>query len=610
MAPRSGLPASECRPSDAADGGAASLTRLKQVPYYSSKPGRDPAVNLNQRVYFPGHEGNDEELVECRHLAVAWLLQHEVGSGKPDYRAFASEGAIARNVPRSVQGIYDTLAAAQTDLYLLEGRDWGSFAAERFREMEHNGVDAMRMLVEASMHSMAAEFKIKREPGRPPQYVQTVYDPNATVTHKRAATDDLRNVQEGSIKTFLKDEDLFLAYFGGLSTLFLVRAIPEGGLTGLPEAPPGGPVDRRTANELPPLNEMLMYYLLADGFGGSLRDVKPTILQMAKDSQESAGALLLACNVDEDSGLYAAVSQRMADATSAFCDIVRDCALSAELKLDLLSGQDATGVPALFIGMQQGCTEAVRALINGIIDSDLDMRQRAKLLVATAPNGVPALSIAMEKGRHGPVSALVDGLERSDLPSLPVAALLHGRDPDGMPALSVGMQEGHAEAVRTLAQGIASSTKLAAAHKHQLLAARDPLGRPALSVGVLSEQPRSIAALVDVVAGSDLPQGAKRDLLLARDANGASALAAAVHSDRGESVRAYAEAVLSSQLPASAKVELLLAEQQGMTAYRSALARGSDSAAAALREAVSHSSLSPEEQARVLDDAPRRRRVG
>ncbi|MBW8831499.1 MAG: ShET2/EspL2 family type III secretion system effector toxin [Burkholderiales bacterium] len=609
MAPRSGSPARAPSRSDAADR-AGAVTDLKRVPYYSSKPGRDPEVKLNQLAYFPGHEGNDAELIECRHLAVAWLRQHEVNPCKPDYRAFESKKAIARNVPRSEQVAYDTLVAAQTDLHIVKPGDWGRFAGERFREMERNGADVMRMLVESTMHTMAAEFKIKRKPGQPPQYVQKVYDPNSTLTHKRASTHDLGNVQERKIKDFLKHEDLSLVYFG--SKALLVRAIPEGGLTNLPDVPPGGPVGRRTANGLPPLDETVMYFLLADGFGGSLRDLKPSILQLARVSEEGATELLAAYNIDEDTGLYAAVTKGMADATSAFCDIVRDCTLSDELKVELLAGQAGDGVPALHTGMQEGHAEAVRALIGGIIDSGLDVVRRAKLLIATDLTGEPALSVAMRMGQHQSVSALVDGLERSDFPSPVVAALLQGPRPDRTlaPALALGMREGREDAVRMLMEGIANSTKLNVVHKHHLLSARNQLGLPALSVAVLSGLPRSIAVFVDVVAGSDLPHEAKRDLLLALDANRVPALAAAVHHDRGESVQAYAEAVLSSVLPASSKVELLQAEHQGWTAYRVALARGSDSVAAALREAVSQSSLSPEDRVRVLDDAPRRRRVG
>jgi uncharacterized protein len=579
------------------------------MPYYSSKPGRDPEVKLNQLAYFSGHEGNDRELIECRHLALAWLRQHEVSPGKPDYRAFESLEAISRNVPRSEQLAYDTLAAAPTDLYIVKPGDWGGFAAERFREMEHKGTAVMRMLVESTMHTMAAEFKIKREPGQPPQYVQKVYDPNSTLAHKRASTGDLGDVQERAIKDFLKHEDLSGTYFG--STALLVRITPEGGLTNLSKAPPGGPVGRRTANELPPLDETVMYFLLADGFGGSLHDLKPGIQQMALDDPEGATEMLAAYNIDEDTGLYAAVAKGMADATAAFCDIVRDCTLTDESKVELLSGQAGDGVPALHVGMQEGRAEAVRALVGGIIDSGLDVRQRVRLLIAAAPNGCPGLSTAMQTGQRESISAFVDGLERSDFPPSYVAVLLQGPRPDGRPApaLALGMSSGNEDAVRALAQGIATSSKLSAAHKHHLLSARDELGRPALSVALLSGQQRAVAALVDVVAGSDLPPGAKRDLLLALDANRVPALAIAAHHDRGGAVQAYAAAVLSSALPAAVKVELLLAEYQGVTAYSSAIAGGSDSVATALREAVSQASLSSEDQARVLDDAPRRRRV-
>jgi hypothetical protein len=174
--------------------------------------------------------------------------------------------------------------------------------------------------------------------------VQKVYDPNSTLTHKRASVGDLAHVAglgQGSIKGFLKHEDLSVAYFG--TSALLVRAVPACGLSDLPAVPPGGPVGRRTANGLPPLDETVMYLLLADGFGGSLRDLKPSIVDMARTSPEGAAELLAARNIDEDTALYAAVTKGMADATLAFCSIVRDCALPSELKVELLTGDDRNG---------------------------------------------------------------------------------------------------------------------------------------------------------------------------------------------------------------------------------------------------------------------------
>jgi len=94
----------------------------------------------------------------------------------------------------------------------------------------------------------------------------------------------------------------------------------------------------------------------------------------------------------------------------------------------------------------------------------------------------------------------------------------------------------------------------------------------------------------------------------ALSSNGVPGLALAMHHDRSDSVRAFAQAVLSADLPGALKVEVLRSEREGATAYRVALARGCDSAAAALREVVVRSSLSPAGQAQVLDDASRRRR--
>lgn len=654
MAPRSGLPATPPSQTVAGTGADnAPIARLKHAPYYPHKPSRDPEVNLNGEVYFPGHEGNDDELVSCRHLAIAWLLQHESGSGKPDYQAFASKEAIVQNVPRSFEDLYQAHVRAASDVSIIGSSDWGKFAAERFRELERSGADSTRMVIEIGAHALSAEFRIKRAAGEPPQYMQKVYDPNVTLTHMRASTTDLSHVQAGKIEHFLTDGERAQTYRHASS--FLVRCLPASGLASLVDVPAGGPADRRVAGNLPPLDVTVMHHLIADGFGGSLRDAKASIVRLAAGSSEDAFDLLSARNlVDDTPALFAAVVKGMSDGTAAFCEVVRECALDREQTMDLLAGQDADGTPALYIGTQLGCAEAVhalvkgiaasqlsaehqaellaaraddgtpalfvgmqvgqggacRALINGILDLDLDARLRARLLMAPIHPGIPALSAAMERDSHEAVRALVDGLERSDLPAPLIAALLNGRRPDGVSALVVGMQRGQDDASRVLLDGITGSTKLSVPEKFHLLSAPNPLGMPAQSVAMLSDRPGCVTAFFEVVAGSGLPLAAKRELLHAVTSNGVPGLALAMDNDRSDSVRAFAEAVLSADLPNALKVELLRSERQGATAYQVALAQGCDSAAAALREVVIRSSLSPAEQAQVLDDASRRRRGG
>ena len=528
----------------------------RSKPYYSDKAPHRSHGNLNSRAYFSGHEDEKGYEIVCRHLSMAWLLQVE-SVGKPDYREFESTEAIARHVPESIQDVLESLLMRSKDVQVVGQEDWSRFVHERFQAMERSGVPATRMLLQSGVHTMAAEFKLKRDEHGAPQYVVKVYDPNVTAAHKRIGSSDLAQVAAVNFKYFLKGERSFHRTFGkadeslGKKTesAMLVVGVPPGGLAELPGQQPG----RRVSRELPPLDGSVMYHLVANGMDGTLREQKAAFLQLAASDPETAFDLLCARNHKDTHGLSSALVEDRSAGVAAFCDIVNTSALGSEMKAALLAGRtDEEHLPALCTGMTVGATVACKALIDGIVDSGLDDALRAELLASKA-HGMPALAAVAYLGYSNVIQVFIDGVSRSGLATPVQVELLEARDAAGKTALAMALEAGNVDTVRALMQGIAKSGSLGPKSKQRLLAGNDGQGNPALLAAMQHDQPESVAAFVECVAKTDLPDEAKLELLLARQANGVSSLATAVENGWTDVARAFVEAVLQSDLPSHVK---------------------------------------------------------
>lgn len=571
---------------------------LKEFAYYSEKPERQVIAELNLAANFD----ESDEPIACRHLAMAWMLQQENTSGKSNPLAFASVDAIRANVPHSMEDLYDTLIMCAPDVHVRANTDWGAFAAERFRILERVGASSMSMLIESSNHVMAVQFKVKREPGQAPQYVQKVYDPNLTTVHKRANSGDLdRVLVNRSIESFLQSRQQYRDYFGEHETTFLAVVLPPGGIESLPLAPPGGPVDRRPVGPLPPLNEGVLFSLLGCGCGGALRDIKPALVHLAEESPDRAFSLLTYRNAEGTPGMHMAMVFNMADAVAAFCDIVRDSPFPPSQKAELLSARTSAGLPGLTYAMGAGLLEAPRALIEGIRLCSFGADLHAELLRAPGDLGSPALCCAMDMG-HGPaVRMMFEGLARSGLPSLMQAELMAARRPDGATGLAMAMQGDKNEVVREFIHGVANSAVLNLPQRHELLCGRVSDGRAAVSLGVNNAHSNVVRAFVHGLADAALPADILLDLLLAKNSQGNPMLLELMKKNLAASVGTFVEALTTAKLPWSIKIQALRAQHDGRTALEVAAAHRSNAAAAALREAIGQSPLRPDEQARLLN---------
>lgn len=552
--------------------GAPELTAyLKQFPYYSEKPSRQSDANFNGKAAFALQEEGGDEKILCRHLAVAWLMQHELPTGKPDYQALGSVQAIVDHVPSSVDALYRLVMDQSDDVHIVRHTDWGNFAVERFRGLERSGAPAARMLIMSGNHCMAAEFKVKRNDGSAPRYVLKVYDPNVTAAHKRFGSDDLTRAREGELKDFLYADEAFALYFGEAENVFLTAGVPAGGVASLLETPVGEVVDRRVSGELPPLDGFIMCNLMAMGFAGTLRDQKDYLVQLAEASPAAAYELLKAAPANQLPALKLAIGYGKADSVLAYCELVKASPLSQKQKAELLecSFEDEVPVPILASAMCNESVAVCRALIDGIVRSGLDAPTLSKLLAACTGD-LPALSAAIAtRGRPEVVQLFVEGLSRSDLPASVQVELLTARF-RGDTALSTALESGEADAVRALMQGVAKSGSLDEQDKFQLFAARDDDGIPGLLKAMTGGQPTCVTAFVEGIANSGLPPEMQLELLLARHPDGTPALSRSASMDQRDAVRAFVDSVGASDLPHSIKAEIVEPESRSYPGAASA----------------------------------------
>lgn len=471
---------------------------LKQFPYYSEKPGRRSSANLNCEAFFPAQQGQAKTQIICRHLAMAWLMQHDSPAGKPDYQALGTIDAIARHVPRSIDALYMSLLNRADEVHVVRHSDWGQFTVERFQALERSGASTARIFIQSQNHALAAEFRIKHTDSQAPQYVLNVYDPNVTAAHKRLSSDDLARFEEGRLQDFLKDDKWLHTYFKEADTALVAVGIPAGGMAKLSELPPAGLVDRRVSSVLPPLDTSVIHQLMHLGLGGTLRDLKVDLLRLAERSPQEAFELL---NTTREgwSGLAGAVAYEQTDSIAAFCEIVISSPLNQEQKATLLGGLDGKENPALYNSMVESRSVAVcRMLIDAMVQSGLDAETRAKLLAAHGKSAIPAQSEAMVKGRAPFVQAFVEGVVGSDLPLEVQRDLLHARRADGTPALYLTMMENQPRVVYAFVRSVLASP-LPGAIKLEVLEAKIQ-GHSALDWAQASGLDEPVAAFKKAIA--------------------------------------------------------------------------------------------------------------
>ncbi|WP_175526109.1 ShET2/EspL2 family type III secretion system effector toxin [Paracidovorax konjaci] len=443
----------------------------KPVPYHSQKPDRSLDC-LNLLVPYPSGWGWPGMVIECRHLALTWVMQ-AAGAGKPDYADFSSVPAIARSVQPQANALYEILMTHAPEVHMAALEDIGRFAAGQLKAMASAGAPAAKQFLFCSGgHAMALELKVKQG-AEGPRFVANFYDPNITANHKRVASHDLAHVEALRVEDLVEDA-LAKHYFGNESAVLMV-ALPPGDLEALPPAPHGG-TQRRLAGPTPPVDAGVIHQLLTTNMAGTLRDIAPRIAQLARRDPEAAERVLEGRSCMGLSGISKALERSSAAAVGAYIDLVASSPLPLAATVRLLTPRLADGQLGLALALRSAEPETVQAYLDGLDrHPQLNDHHRAGLLGVRGAEGRTALGQGMRTGRADNIQVLVDRIAQLDVPSRTRCVLLCTPHDGGGPCLAQALRDNAADRVAAYVEAVLASP-MHAREKAYVLGAGLPAG--------------------------------------------------------------------------------------------------------------------------------------
>ena len=389
------------------DPGVAAV--MKEIPYFSPKRGWPP--NFNGEAMFPG----TSEEIECRHLVEHRQAKLEQSDRlKFDYVQYASVQNIAAHVSYATDTQHEHLMVHAAETHLFHNHDFGKVLVGQFGEMQRKEETTRLLLLTSSDHSMSVELKVKDKDGKP-HYVAALFDPNATTSHIRFASDDVRTLEGFTLEGFIKLESTYNFYYPNSdeTSLMFVRPPAPAQAQAEParENRGAGAVRNRSLTsciEGEKLNETVLNFMLKYGFSGDIRRLKNAIAkQMAKRPEDERLQLLEAKDDNGDPGLYMALQNGHADVITAFGQVLKELQVPPAECVKLLAAKRDDGVPGLYMALQNGHADAITAFGQVLKELQVPPAECVKLLAAKRDDGATGLYWALKKGKLGAVEQYI-----------------------------------------------------------------------------------------------------------------------------------------------------------------------------------------------------------
>ena len=414
---------------------------LKEYSYASHKPGRSSRVALNGAVTFRG----SEELIECRHLAMHWLVDRPVGKdGKRDYKRLSSPKTMQAALKKQTDATFTSFRHHCKEAHLVDIDMFGGLLASQFTELAKAGPGAppRRMLILSDSHAMACELKFKQDQSGHPVYAVSFYDPNLTATHRRVRLGDLKSVEALSMHDLINDPRLVAEYYGGQS-LAMVMVVPdEGAAIGSSSSTPrlaseatgkrqltsgperlehavGAGTEGANVAPLPDISANHLFQLLDNNFIGDLPQAFKQIDAMPDVEQQVA--VLAAVNsqgVPALAKLFVGGDDNT-QAVSMFATAVLSSeVLSSSQKTELLMARlpEPVATRGFLVALVYGQTEVVTAFMHLVLNSPaLSPEEKCSLLEARATGDLDFLNGTIDRGHGNTVIAYQEALARSTL---------------------------------------------------------------------------------------------------------------------------------------------------------------------------------------------------
>jgi len=529
---------------------------MKEIPYFSPKRGLPRKFNC--QAMFPG----TNEKIECRHLVEhrhATLEQSE--RRKFDYVQYATVQNIAAHVSPATYAQYKHLTMHAAETHLFHNHDFGQVLVGQFGEMQRKKETSRLLLLTSSNHVMSVELKVKDKDGKP-HYVAALFDPNATTSHIRFASDDLRTLEGLTLKSVIKQESTYKLYYPNSDEISLMFVRPLTQAQAQAEPVRGnrgaGAVENRTLTSCihdEQLNEIALHHMLENGFSGDIRRLRN---EMAKRPEDERLQLLQAKDGDRVPGFYLTLQNGHADAIRAYGEVLKGLQVPSDKCIDLLAAKRVDGVPGLYVALQQGHADTIRAYGEVLKGLRLPPDKCIDLLATKRVDGVPGLFGALHNGHADAIRAFGEALKGLQVSPDKCIDLLEAKRVDSIPGLYVALQNGHADAIRAFGEAL-KGLQLPLDQCIDLLVAKGVDGVPGLSMALQNGHADAITAFGQVLKELQVPPDKCIDLLASK--NHISGLFKAAENGHADAIAAFGQVLKELQIPPDKCVEMLAAKR-------------------------------------------------
>ena len=598
---------------------------MKEIPYFPPKRGWPKDFNMQAEF-----RGKNEKIV-CRHLVEhrqAVLRQSESDQLKFDDAQYASSKDITAHVSYDTEAKYQHLMAHAAETHLFHNRDFGKTLVQQFNEMERKQEATRLILLESTNHAMSVELKIKKKDGKT-HYVARLFDPNATTSHVRVASDNLRTLERMTLKAFI-DEDAHKVYYpesGSLATTSHMR-VASGTLRTLermtledfideeaqkdsesdalsmmfvrPSAQEeqamanhgAGAVENRTLTSSigdKKINATALWHMLTQGFAGDLRRLKNEIVSRPKEEQIH---LLTAKDANGTPGLYRTLQNGHADAIKAFGELLEQLQLEPEECIRLLAVKNARGVPGLYMALQNGHADAIKEYGKLLEQLQLKPEECIELLAVKDHRGISGLFFALLNGHADAIKEYGELLMH--VPPEKLVELLSAKDGHGIPGLFFALLNGRADAIKEYGELL---MHVPPEERVALLSAKDADGVSGLFFALHNSHTDAIKEYGELLM--HVPPEERVTLLSVKDPYGISVLYTALHNGHADVIKEYGKLLEQLQLKPEEWSELLTAKNAlGISGLYMALQNGHANVIKEYGELLKH--VSPEERIALL----------
>ena len=400
------------------------------------------------------------------------------------------------------------------------------------------GKPSQAWLLETGNHVMAIKLVSTVESAIKIEF----YNPNYTTIVRRVIVSNEEILQQLTLNQFVSmlDQECYAFDQGQAAVLMSTDAV---------EAENDSVVTILAALTPSLLNLLMLHGQLNSS---SMDSLKMTLSKLGSDNSRKLIELLAAKTETGVPSLYLALENGHQEAVKAYLEIIKQFRNVIEPRViwKLFSAKRKDGLTGLCMALQEGHQEAISAYFEGIkqFRDIIEPRVIWKLFAAKIENGTPGLCMALQEGHQEAISAYFEGIKQFQdiIEPRVIWKLFAAKRKDGLPGLCMALQEGHQEAISAYFEGVKQFRDIIEPGAiWKLLAAKIRDGTPGLFMALQNGHQGAIGAYFEGIKQfrDIIEPGVIWKLLAAKMGNGTLGLYMAQLNGHQEAIRAYVEGI-------------------------------------------------------------------